>query len=361
MGGLAIRPFLERGSSMVGLDVKTRKRKDTNKWLYDLHVDGKRYRRSGFSTKKEALIAAQRKADEVSRNYSESNADITFEQYYREWMEHANKEVTAPSMMDWYRISLEVFIDEFGPRKKVKDITRMQYQKMMDNYGLGRSKSSLDKLHSCLSQCLKEAVYDGLLQRDPSYKVKFNFTKKEKREEDKYMKIEEYLSLIEYFRSRREKSYIILFIMAITGARQSEVMRMTYNDLFSRLGVLRIPGTKTDNADRLNEVNRRDQNHIKKALGAHPTHISNHPFNLSMRAVTQAYERARNKFGIDTRKTAYALRHTHASYLISQGVPIEYISKRLGHSSIRRTLDTYTHVLDESREIHGEKVRAIFE
>lgn len=37
------------------------------------------------------------------------------------------------------------------------------------------------------------------------------------------------------------------------------------------------------------------------------------------------------------------LRHTCATYLISKGIPIATVSKRLGHSNIYTTLNTYTH------------------
>jgi integrase len=39
------------------------------------------------------------------------------------------------------------------------------------------------------------------------------------------------------------------------------------------------------------------------------------------------------------------LRHTHATALLSKEVNIKVISERLGHSNIKVTLDTYSHVL----------------
>lgn len=41
------------------------------------------------------------------------------------------------------------------------------------------------------------------------------------------------------------------------------------------------------------------------------------------------------------------LRHSSASYLISEGVTIVAVSKRLGHSDIEQTLNTYSHVLPQ--------------
>ena len=43
-------------------------------------------------------------------------------------------------------------------------------------------------------------------------------------------------------------------------------------------------------------------------------------------------------------------RHSHVSLLISKGVPITAISKRLGHSNIQMTLNTYTHLIPEDED-----------
>lgn len=39
------------------------------------------------------------------------------------------------------------------------------------------------------------------------------------------------------------------------------------------------------------------------------------------------------------------LRHTHGSLLIAEGVPVNVVSERLGHTHIAHTLQTYQHVL----------------
>lgn len=44
------------------------------------------------------------------------------------------------------------------------------------------------------------------------------------------------------------------------------------------------------------------------------------------------------------------LRHSHASNLISEGISIVAVSRRLGHSSIDMTLRVYTHLLEKNDE-----------
>ena len=43
----------------------------------------------------------------------------------------------------------------------------------------------------------------------------------------------------------------------------------------------------------------------------------------------------------------HELRHSAATFLISNGVTLEHVSKLLGHSSIRITSDVYSHLATE--------------
>lgn len=47
--------------------------------------------------------------------------------------------------------------------------------------------------------------------------------------------------------------------------------------------------------------------------------------------------------------TFHALRHSHASYLISRGVAIQYVSERLGHADVSITQQVYSHLLNSLR------------
>jgi integrase len=55
-----------------------------------------------------------------------------------------------------------------------------------------------------------------------------------------------------------------------------------------------------------------------------------------------------------SRFSPHELRHSAASLLIAQGVPLKVISEMLGHSSIRITADVYGHLLEPAREDAAE-------
>jgi site-specific recombinase XerD len=54
------------------------------------------------------------------------------------------------------------------------------------------------------------------------------------------------------------------------------------------------------------------------------------------------------------------LRHTYATILIQNGIPIKVVSEYLGHSNIKMTLDIYGHVTQKMRDDFAYKVRQIF-
>jgi integrase len=52
----------------------------------------------------------------------------------------------------------------------------------------------------------------------------------------------------------------------------------------------------------------------------------------------------------------HSLRHTHASLLIFAGVSIYSIAKRLGHSSVTTTQETYLHIIQELENQDSDKI-----
>ncbi len=52
------------------------------------------------------------------------------------------------------------------------------------------------------------------------------------------------------------------------------------------------------------------------------------------------------------------LRHTYASWLISAGVPLPEIQRRLGHESIQTTVDVYGGLLDQAGDLADAAIDA---
>jgi integrase len=72
---------------------------------------------------------------------------------------------------------------------------------------------------------------------------------------------------------------------------------------------------------------------------AHPDGSYIHPDYLS-----QVFDRHVAKSTLPTIRL-HDLRHTHATILLKQGVPLKVVSERLGHANPAFTLSVYQHVL----------------
>lgn len=62
---------------------------------------------------------------------------------------------------------------------------------------------------------------------------------------------------------------------------------------------------------------------------------------------------------LDRGITAHTLRHTHASLLLENGVPIDVISRRLGHENSQVTREIYLHVTEKLKEKDNEQIKNI--
>lgn len=69
---------------------------------------------------------------------------------------------------------------------------------------------------------------------------------------------------------------------------------------------------------------------------------------------SKALDDAHDAGELDKRPRIHDLRHTHASWLLTQGVPLNVIQARLGHESITTTVDTYGHLAHDALSVAAQ-------
>ncbi len=52
----------------------------------------------------------------------------------------------------------------------------------------------------------------------------------------------------------------------------------------------------------------------------------------------------------------HSLRHSHVALLLANGIDIYAISKRLGHSNIKTTANTYAYLIDEYKDKTDQQI-----
>jgi integrase len=61
-------------------------------------------------------------------------------------------------------------------------------------------------------------------------------------------------------------------------------------------------------------------------------------------AISQAFERIAVRAGLPAIRL-HDVRHTHATLLVQEGIPVKVVSERLGHATAAFTIETYQHVM----------------
>jgi integrase len=77
--------------------------------------------------------------------------------------------------------------------------------------------------------------------------------------------------------------------------------------------------------------------------------------------VTHGLKRRLTDAGLPATLRFHDLRHSTASLLLTQGVAPRVVADVLGHTDVRTTLNTYTHVADSVRQDAVAKLGALFQ
>jgi len=171
--------------------------------------------------------------------------------------------------------------------------------------------------------------------------------------------------------ARDTRLYPFIVLAAATGCRRGELLALEWTDLDLETGLLsisksleqtrrglRVKGTKSEEPRQLGvpewaldvlKEHRREQERDRCLFGA--DYVNQHlifcqpngryysPDRLGARVVELM-----RKVGLHG-VSLHSLRHSHASILLSKGVPAAVVSERLGHADQNITLSIYSHAL----------------
>ncbi len=239
--------------------------------------------------------------------------------------------------------------------------------------GKGLSESTVRSAYTILRAVLDTAVRDGALARNPAAAVK---RPKVTARESAYLTPEQVRALLE---AAQHSRYAPLFALLVnTGMRRGEALALRWSDVDLENGLLRVRGTlarvdgelvvtatKTKKSRRSIPVSGtveallkavRKQQLADRLKAGSQWHATGYVFTTedgqpcdprnALRALKSAAAKVELPgIGLHT------LRHSAATAMLTNGVPLKVVSEILGHASIVITADTYGHVSpDVSRE-----------
>ncbi len=145
-------------------------------------------------------------------------------------------------------------------------------------------------------------------------------------------------------------------LLALTGCRRSEVLKLRREDVALEAGELRLPDSKT--GARAVPLPPEAVELLTDLLGAHggPWVIPGRKPGTHLKYVDEAWRAIRERAGLgDVR--LHDLRHSWASRALALGEALPVIGKLLGHSKLETTA-RYAHLARDSAQEAAERVAA---
>jgi len=356
-------------------------RKRGKYWQYRIKHNGEEISKSGFRTKAEAKVAANKVERELNIGVDVNKGDQLFLDYYKEWIETYKLGVYSEETDNFYLNAVKL-IEKYFPGKKLKEIKRDDYQAFLNDYakndGNLRAKETVRKTHTKIGAAIRDAIASGYIVHDPTHKIQIR-GKDGVKDSEKYLDAEEAELLLDELLNRIIVNYTtryMLILQLATGMRISEVMALQFKDFNFLNNLIDINKSwdyketndfkPTKNKEsRIISVDKKTMDIIKdlydhqlsqKIVDSKQRLFAVNGKIPSLNAINKTLKRACKRAGIQ-KITSHALRHTHASLLLLNDVNLAYISKRLGHRDATITANTYSHVLKEL-EAKSEKESA---
>lgn len=388
---------------------KCRKRDQREFWRYQYHVRGI----DGHSVRK-ALEAKTRKelearVAEMRRENGEDAKDtITVGQWCDRWKDIILPGTIKKTTLESYKQMLSYVPEEIRKKKLIR-LTPLDLQKLfteLKEHGAKKtgerlSSTTVRGIRSTLISCFQSAIDNGFLTINVAKKTKPPLNN-DRREisfltDDEMIRLLEVAESGEYYEADEDMkndeglrylikqwSMVIRLTLA-TGMRRGEVFGLTWgavnlkNNTISiktnlQAGKLEKPKTKysirtisvdADTMKKLKEWKEYQEQFAydlddlyHNQLGTVFTGVFGAPVQLD-NFRNRAFSRMVAQAGLPDTVTFHSLRHTHATQLLAAGYDAKTVSRRLGHSSVAFTLQTYVHVVEEVERGAADTMGAI--
>ena len=328
---------------------------------------------------------AQLLVEMENSGYVRTPRNLTVADYLKGWLHDYVELSCAPKTIESYRSVVELhIIPEIGTVRLVDLQPRYLQALYARKKEGGLSSRTVRYVYSLMVEALGHAIKTGLLARNIARATE------PPRIEHKVMPTMKSENLQSFFEvAKKTPLYHHLFYTLLhTGLRRGEALALKWKHVDMGLASLGVAAYLSV-IESLNKVNGRlvlsepktvagrrrvalspslvlilrqhrdEQSAARALLGMKLTgedyvfsHAEGSPLDPS--TVSHAFSRILRKAGLPC-MPLHSLRHTHATFLLQAGIHPRVAMERLGHSSIRVTLDTYSHVVGGLQEAAAQK------
>jgi integrase len=342
--------------------------------------DGRQVRRKVTGPTRAAVVKRLRELrDATDAGRAPVRRDLSVSRFLDTWVNDVLPGSVAPATERQYRDVIRLYIKPAIGRKHVSTLAAVDVTLMLRAMEAKRLSPNTRRLaRSVLRRALRYAEQEGYVSRNVAaiaHGVRLRST------EGRTLTPEQARQLLASVRGDRlEAAYTVALAL---GLRRGELLGLTWNDLAldatpPRLTVRRtlqrvqgvgltvedtktarsrrtlyLPGPAVDALEAHRERQKAERANagplwVARPLGLDLVFRSPAGAPVDPMNFTHATYRATEAAGLG-RWSPHELRHSAASLLIAQGVPLKVVSDTLGHASIRVTADVYGHLLEPAK------------
>ena len=341
---------------MAGINKKSWKTKNGIKSYYEItyYENGKQKKKGGYESKLAAQIALK---DVVT----EKNTEITLRKLSTEYLNRhcaLNCKQSTVSLYESYLRTIDNLL-----RIKAKDITKRHIENLIIELKTrDMCNKSINGIVTFIQAMLNYAVDNELLSSNPIARFKklpqvkppINF-------------LNEVQQKVFLEQAETNRYYAFFYTALKTGMRRGELLALEWSDIDFKNNKIWVKRqiyrgvTQTTKTSKIRYVDMPESlkqvliEHKQGILSKYVFHTNGkplHPYNMEERYFKPLLKQC-NQFLDEENQIIklrfHDLRHSFASYLLSKGVPVKYVSERLGHSSCKMTLDVYNSVMPSAK------------
>ena len=158
----------------------------------------------------------------------------------------------------------------------------------------------------------------------------------------------------------RRFMYPMVMLAAMTGMRRGEIIGLTWADFNRANGTIRITGAKTSAGNRTIKLDEPTAAMMRSLQAQQAILDPTAPVFPGVRPtrLSERFSALAQRFSMPDGCTFHWLRHTHATILLSSGVPVAAVSMRLGHKDPSITYRVYAHALDGDDDAAAQAMSA---
>ena len=265
--------------------------------------------------------------------------------------------------------------------KRLCDAMEISVETLFEPEALTKPLSAKTLLHHfrLLRSMFEKAVKWNIVYNNPCDRVD---PPKLKRKEARYLNEDEAIQLMKALDNAPSQYRMMVYLMICTGARRGEICGLEWDDVNWESGKIHIRRNslylpekgmyedtpKTESSDRIVSISdsvmkmlrefKEEQDRTKAIMGEaweeHNklfTQFRGKPIHPL--TITKWLAKFCKDNGLP-HTTPHMLRHTSATLLLMQGLPLKAVSKRLGHAQLSTTGDIYGHSLSSVDEIAAD-------